>query len=328
MTTGNLYVQITQGKQREAYGQNELLWNAWYFIYPLLKRVCREKYFLNINFLKNNLNNVILFSLFPHNTLCMLLQRYVHTTRASKKKNLASVTCLNCKVQLMSLLLCILEDKEKLCECLTECLTAIPMFLQCSAPSSTSLGEEDHAAAEAPGDIWAGGGHPKWPRSSAVRRWAWCSSSCRWRLLTAAWLSSGSWVWSSSEMWVVPCRHSGSLEMFPRCLFVIPQSSCEGDDEHHLYRVVEEPLERTGPPQSWSYGQVPCRDPTGPWVPTQCSVCPWDNSLHHQKMGGSQWEFTYDCCLCHVSLGGNGLVRPRCPHPQGNGQYCPAIRSL
>lgn len=36
----------------------------------------------------------------------------------------------------------------------------------------------------------------------------------------------------------------------PQGGLVLPQSTWEGGDGHHPYRVVEEPMERTGPPHN------------------------------------------------------------------------------
>lgn len=92
------------------------------------------------------------------------------------------------------------------------------MFLQVLAPPDTSLGEKDCiAATKVPTDTKIGGEQGKWPLSSVARRWAWCSSSCRWRLPTAVWLSLGSWAWSSSEMWVVSGQQVNLWEMHPGC---------------------------------------------------------------------------------------------------------------
>lgn len=91
------------------------------------------------------------------------------------------------------------------------------MFLQSLAPSCSCLDKEERAATTGISRAFqAREERERWPPSSGVRRWAWCSSSCRWRLPTAAWLSSGSWGWCSSETWVVPGWHAELLEMCPR----------------------------------------------------------------------------------------------------------------
>lgn len=143
----------------------------------------------------------------------------------------------------------------------------IPMFPQRLTPSAS--------ASKALTDAQVGGGQAKCPRSSGARRWAWCSSSCKWRLPTAAWLSLGSWVWSSSEMWVGPSRHIELWEVCPGLCLSFLQSTWG----RSTCRVVKKPVERVRLPQSWSESQSPCWDPTCSWVPFQCSA----HSMHNLR---------------------------------------------
>lgn len=103
-----------------------------------------------------------------------------------------------------------------------------------------------------------------WPLSSGVRRWAWGSSSCRWRLPTAAWLSSGSWGSSSSEMWVVPGWHAELLEMCPSVCLSFPQSTWE----RCTYREAKKFMVRAGFPQGCSETHASWQGPTHPWAPS------------------------------------------------------------
>lgn len=174
------------------------------------------------------------------------------------------------------------------------------MFLQSSAPSCTSWGKEDRAATtRTPRAFQAREEWPGWLPSSGVRRWAWGSSSCRWRLPTAAWLSSGSWGWSSSEMWVVPGWHAELLQMCPRVCLSFPQSTWE----RRTCREAKKSMVRVGFPQGWSEIQTSHQDPTHPWVPTQCSGGPSVTPAVTAKLWG----------------------RPPAPGPWGSPRHCPAV---
>lgn len=167
----------------------------------------------------------------------------------------------------------LLEDTMGSTESSSHFDSMAPMFLQSLAPSCTCLGKDSAAATRTPRAFQAREERARWPLSSGVRRWAWGSSSCRWRLPTAAWLSLGSWGWSSSETWVVPGWHAELLEMCPWVCSSFLQSTWE----RCICREAKKSMVRAGFPQGCSETQTSCQDPTHPWVPIQCSECPVHN---------------------------------------------------
>lgn len=198
-----------------------------------------------------------------------------------------------------------------------------PMFLQSLAPSCTCLGKDSAAATRTPRAFQAREERARWPLSSGVRRWAWGSSSCRWRLPTAAWLSLGSWGWSSSETWVVPGWHAELLEMCPWVCSSFLQSTWE----RCICREAKKSMVRAGFPQGCSETQTSCQDPTHPWVPIQCSECPVHNLRTILCITRTQ-EVSPWRSLCDSSVTARLCGRPPDPRPWGTPWYCPASRTL